>query len=50
MEDFRGEQSYRKKGRPGAINAWGREMHVMSNVQRKGGKSMWNGGQGRNQG
>jgi hypothetical protein len=32
------------KGRPGAINTWGREMYDMRDVQRKGRKSMRNGG------
>lgn len=37
-----------RKERPAAINAWGRKMHAMRNVQRKR-KSMWNERQGRNQ-
>lgn len=39
-----------RKERPGAVNAWGRKMHSVRNVQRKGRKSMQNEGQGSNRG
>lgn len=38
-----------RKERLAAINAWGRKMHAMRNVQRKRRKSMWNERQGKNQ-
>lgn len=38
-----------RKERPAAINARGREMHAMRDVQRRRRKSMWNERQGRNQ-
>lgn len=51
MEDFSGEQSYRKEGEAGCNKCVGWEkMHAMRNVQRKERKFMWNEGQGRNQG
>lgn len=39
-----------RKGRLGAVNTWCREMYDVRNVQRKGRKSMWNGGRGGTEG